>query len=363
MLGSLQDTYESLFERGNKHFAAQQYQDAVKCYNKALSLLADNSQQQQQQQQPHSCQLLLSVLLNMAATCLQLQQPVQALLYATAAASVSCHKSSKAFYRAAVALDHLVGQEKAGGGVGSSSSASNIISESFKPRKLAKAATSLMQTAVQLAGGLANAEAAAKMMGALTHSNTLKPASSTSKSGKTNVKPSSSGGNSSSSTTSSSSSEAADAGWGTVVAVLAAAAKELQACFADGSTATPQQVDLATATPEGRSTTSSSSNTTSSSTGKGSAATSAAQHKEVGNAAFIRQDYSGARKSYQAAFTELTRSRQHPAATILSNRAACWLQLSGPDLEHMHQQAFLDALAAALLDPTQVWPFAASLCV
>ena len=317
--GLLEESLEALQQQGDKHLAAHQYKEAVASYDKALLALQQQQhqqqQQQQQQQQPSGsaqaelCQMLLSVLLNLSAAHLQLRQP-PALLYATAAAALSSHKSSKAYYRAAVALDQLVG------GLTSAMSAdSNCgVAASIDPAaasRLAAAATAMMEGSVSLTGNTTPA-AKAQMMAALTNVAANRGAGGKVGSSKRWV--------------------AENGEWQLVCDLLSVGADDstkldsaLAGCFSSSS---------------------------SSSSGGGcadaaSAVSAAGKEKELGNTAFKKGDFATALKHYQAALASL-QSSLGPIPTLLSSRAKAWLQQPS---KHSQQHAFTDGLTAALLDP------------
>lgn len=87
---------------------------------------------------------------------------LHALLYATAATALSCHKNSKAYYRAAVALDKVLASDSSG-----DSSTAAGRSQASTVSRLIAAATSLMEGSVRLTGHI-TAAAKAQMLAALT---------------------------------------------------------------------------------------------------------------------------------------------------------------------------------------------------
>lgn len=302
-LDQLDVSLEALLEPGNKHHNAAQYTDAAAAYSKALSTVTADK----------TGELLLSVLLNLSATHAQLQQPLHALLYASAAAALSCHQHTKAYYRAAVAVDGLLGQVSANSN-GSSNGADSVTdSPSVTLQQLVPAAKALMQTSMQL-GGACNGPAKAQMLAALVH---VSAAASRGV-----------GGAAGRSGRSSGTAAAGSGAWDVAVSVLAAGAGELQGCFAPAAAADAAADQAA-----------------------------AGKQKDAGNRAFTAGKYMDALQYYQSALGSLkgsTDSNLLAVPILLSNRSACWLQLSStPTLQH----AFSDALAAALLDPSQVQPF------
>jgi tetratricopeptide (TPR) repeat protein len=314
-LDSLDESPEALQQQGDKHLAAHQYKEAVACYDKAL-LALQQQQQQQQGRQPKAnapaelCQMLLSVLLNLSASHLQLQQPMHALLYATAAAALSSHKSSKAYYRAAVALDRILGSASRSRSSSSSSSGTVAALGPAGPARLAAVATALMEGSVSLEGKT-TPEAKAQMMAALTYVAAIQSKGGQASSSKKRV--------------------AEDGEWQLVCDLLSGAAAELAGCF-NSSSSTPG-----------------SSSSSSRRTQAAAAAKTAGKEKELGNTAFKQGGFTIALQHYQASLASL-QSSLGPIPTLLSSRAKAWLQQPS---KHSQQHACMDGLAAALLDPKE----------
>jgi tetratricopeptide (TPR) repeat protein len=305
-LDSLHEGPETLQQQGDKHLAAHHYQEAVHCYNNVLLSL-------QQQQQQQGGQLLLSVLLNLSATHLQLQQLLQALLYATAAVAVSCHKNSKAYYRAAVALDYLLGP--------SSSSSSSISVMITSMSQLVAAATELMEVSVQLTGNSTPA-AKAQMLAALTNVATANSA----RQGTASSSSSSKKGASAAAKRGGGQAAAAGGAWQIVSALLATNVTQwdMRSCFFPSSS--------------------------SSSGGTAGLLAAAGDAKEAGNTAFKQGSFPAALQYYTAALATLKTTDGPLIATLTSSRAKAWPQQPS---QHSQQQACLDGLTAALLDPSQ----------
>jgi tetratricopeptide (TPR) repeat protein len=325
-LDGLEESPEVLQQQGDKHLAGHRYEEAVTCYSQAIRRLQQlqPSQQhhirQQSQDSQQLGQLLLSVLLNLSATHLQLQHPMQALLYAAAASALSCHSNSKAYYRAAVALDQLIDPIN--------NSGTSKRSSTVEGSSSAIAPSLLMEVAFDLSGHTTPA-AKAQMMAALTNSVKAR------------------GGSSSSSTrkhAANGTKKAADGGvWQPVCQLLAATATDLASCFG-----------IASCSVSGIS---GSSQKTGDALGDAIAvvaATSPELEKEAGNAAFKQEDYATALQHYLKALAAL-QSSHGALPALLYSRAAAWLEQPS---KHCQQQAFLDAWTSALLMPEQAAAFA-----
>jgi tetratricopeptide (TPR) repeat protein len=330
-------------QQGNKHLAAHQYKEAVDCYNMALLTLLPQQQQQHQQQQQQQqqrkqsvpaseqaelCELLLSVLLNLSAAHLQLQQPLPALLYAAAATALSCHSSSKAYYRAAVALDKILAVGAISSSTSDSGGGGSVRSQStLETRLIAAAATELMQGSVRLMCNV-TAAATSQMLAALTNVAAAKSRQSGSSSSSSSSKRRSADqhGRSSSSRPGDTGS---DGEWQVVCRLLSNSTAELAGCFAATSSSS-----------------SSSSNGGSGNDQFAAVLSVAGEAKELGNTAFKHGIFTSALQHYQAALAAL-KPHLSPAPAILSCRAKAWL---GQPSKHSQQQAFLDALASGLLD-------------
>lgn len=298
-LDSLFESPSALQEQGDKHHAAHQYKEAVSCYDKALLLL----QQQQPAEASQHGALLLPVLLNLSATHLQLQHPLQALLYAAAATSFSCHTNSKGYYRAAVALDHLLSSYHNSSGTGRAAQA-------VSADRMAAAAQALMEVSVSLSGHTTSA-AKAQMLAALTN------AAAAAAGGK----PGTSKGKQQGRTSSQSSAEGE---WLVACQLLAASINQLQDCFKSEVSRTSPETTV-------------------------TALAKADRSKEAGNAAFKAAQHSTALQHYQAALQALQASMGSVPA-VLSSRAAAYLEQPSP---HTQQHAILDGLTAAMLGPQQ----------
>lgn len=297
-LDSLDEAPGALQQLGDKHLAACQYKEAATCYDRALLALP---------QQHKPSQLLLSVLLNLSASHLQLQQPQRALLFAAAATVLSCHKNSKAYYRAAVALDQLLSLPSASStSNGGRASTGDIIA----------AATELMTTSVLLTGNPAPA-AKAQMLAALTNVAAANSARKT-KTGSSSTADSRRRGSASKPVSSSGE-------WQVVCQVLSGAVAELSGCFTSSSSSSAASADASLSAAE--------------------------QSKEAGNAAFKQGSFTTALQHYEKALSILqTSSLLEINPPVLSSRAKAWLEQPS---RHSQQQACLDAFAAALLDPRQ----------
>lgn len=279
---------------GGRHFGANQYEEAGKCYGQALKLLlaggpltsdsaggASSSSGGRSRSRGASASnggkakaggsgLLLDSLLNASAAALQCGTPAAALRYATTALAVSDGKASKAYFRAATALDATPGRQTA--------------------------ARSLMTQAVKAGEGLSK-EAAASMMAQLKEPH---------------------GGLLDAPAAQAALLQALESGSGGVDSDSAAAASA--AAAAAGPSAAGEEPAAAMA--------------------------AAAAAKERGNALFRSGQFKEALSEYLAAIGAL---RALPAALLLSNRAMCHLRLGG---EGNLQSALLDAAAAVTLDPT-----------
>lgn len=365
-------------DEGKRCFAAKQYKDAAAAYDTAMELMQQQKQENSSTaslssssssssmvpppQAPTDGALLLQLLLNLSAAHHKLQQPLQSLAYALVAVTFSKHKSSKAFYRLALAVDALAAQESLSGTNGDVTAGSGT---------LAAAAAALMLKCIELMPSVMSAADKEKYMAQLTsrkpdsksgsHTSGTTGKGGGKKAGKAGLrKPDGSTGDKS-------------AAWGAVCSIIGHCLSRVLLCghgiaatalAAKDSAAVNREATASHTSGQAAATNGASSESRHSKISAASAtpsvalntsSVSAAALKELANDAFRAGDSQAALQQYQAALHHQDMQQTlSQAAVLLSNRSACWLQMGG---QHLLQQAGIDAAAAVMLDRSQVKPF------